>query len=117
MTHATRLLINRLLHAIPNTSVQFDDVTLSFTNKRYGIIGDNGSGKTTLLKLIAGFIKPHQGTIVCDGAMAYCPQHLESITPEVSILEILNIQEKWDALQRVQLGEIHDHDFELIGDD
>ena len=53
MTHAPRLLINRLSHAIPNTSVQFDDVTLSFTNQRYGIIGDNGSGKTTLLKLIA----------------------------------------------------------------
>ena len=117
MTHAPRLLINRLSYAIPNTSVQFDDVTLSFTNQRYGIIGDNGSGKTTLLKLIAGLIKPHQGTIVCDGTMAYCPQHLESITPEISILELLDIQEKWDALHRVQLGEIRDHDFELIGDD
>ena len=117
MTHAPRLLINRLSYAIPNTPVQFDDVTLSFTNKRYGIIGDNGSGKTTLLKLIAGLIKPHQGTIVCDGTMAYCPQHLESITPEISILELLDIQEKWDALHRVQLGEIRDHDFELIGDD
>ena len=117
MTHAPRLLINRLSYAIPNTPVQFDDVTLSFTNKRYGIIGDNGSGKTTLLKLIAGLIKPHQGTIVCDGTMAYCPQYLESITPEISILELLDIQEKWDALHRVQLGEIRDHDFELIGDD
>ncbi|MGZ8154242.1 MAG: ATP-binding cassette domain-containing protein, partial [Burkholderiales bacterium] len=30
-------------------------------------VGRNGAGKTTLLKSIAGFIKPHSGTIVADG--------------------------------------------------
>ncbi|MDP3706103.1 MAG: ATP-binding cassette domain-containing protein [Legionellaceae bacterium] len=70
MTHAPRLFINHLSYAIPNTSVQFDNVMLSFTNRRYGVIGDNGTGKTTLLKLIEGLLKPHQGTIVCDGTVA-----------------------------------------------
>ena len=117
MTHAPRLFINHLSYAIPNTPVQFDNIMLSFTNHRYGVIGDNGTGKTTLLKLIAGLLKPHQGTIVCDGTMAYCPQHLESFNPDASILEILGIHEKWDAFHRVQQGDIRDNDFELIGDD
>ncbi|MGN7382091.1 ABC transporter protein ATPase [Chlamydia abortus] len=32
-----------------------------------GVIGSNGSGKTTLCKLIAGIVKPDEGSIIVDG--------------------------------------------------
>jgi len=32
------------------------------------LVGPSGCGKTTLLKALAGFIKPSEGTILCDGA-------------------------------------------------
>ncbi|MCP4360873.1 MAG: ATP-binding cassette domain-containing protein [Chloroflexi bacterium] len=32
-----------------------------------GLLGPNGAGKTTALRMIAGLIKPRQGTVVVDG--------------------------------------------------
>ena len=39
------------------------------------VIGANGSGKSTLLKLIAGLIKPTDGKVEVDGAVAFVGQH------------------------------------------
>lgn len=35
-----------------------------------GLVGTNGSGKTTLLKLIAGIMKPTEGTVKTEGSIA-----------------------------------------------
>lgn len=116
MTHM-RLTLNHLSYAISNTAINFDDINLSFENRCYGIIGDNGTGKTTLLKLLANILKPSAGSILHNGTLAYCPQYVEETEQTYSVLQILNIQEKWQALQRLQQGEMLEHDLETIDDD
>ena len=37
------------------------------------LVGPSGCGKTTLLKALAGFIKPTEGTILCDGKPVRSP--------------------------------------------
>lgn len=40
-----------------------EDVSLSLTERRIGVIGANGSGKSTLLRLLNGLVEPSDGTV------------------------------------------------------
>jgi NitT/TauT family transport system ATP-binding protein len=45
-----------------------EDVTLDiYENEFVTIIGPSGCGKTTFLNILAGFIKPTQGKVFCEG--------------------------------------------------
>ncbi|WP_052474885.1 ATP-binding cassette domain-containing protein [Jeotgalibacillus soli] len=35
--------------------------------KVYGLLGSNGNEKSTLLKMVAGLVRPTEGTVLLDG--------------------------------------------------
>lgn len=51
-----------------NTILKDVSVTLE-SGKIYGFIGRNGSGKTMLFRVIAGFIKPSAGKMICNNQL------------------------------------------------
>ncbi len=51
--------------------IALDNINLSINKgETIGIIGENGSGKTTLLKLIAGILKPDEGSVKVHGRVS-----------------------------------------------
>lgn len=49
-----------------------DDVSLSLNSGEFiGLMGHTGSGKSTLIQMIAGIIKPTEGTIEIDGEVLH----------------------------------------------
>lgn len=51
--------------AFDNTVV-LEDINLTLTEQRIGIIGQNGGGKSTLTRLINGLGEPSEGTVTVD---------------------------------------------------
>ncbi len=49
------------------TFLAVDNVSLTISERRVGIIGANGSGKSTLARLINGLVDPTAGTVTVDG--------------------------------------------------
>ena len=61
------IVVNHVTKTIKNITV-IEDVSLTLTSGTiYGLRGVNGSGKTMLMRLIAGLIRPTEGTITIDG--------------------------------------------------
>lgn len=58
---------------LENATVRFDtrtvlnNVTLTLSEQRVGVIGDNGSGKSTFARLLNGLVVPDAGRVTVDG--------------------------------------------------
>jgi biotin transport system ATP-binding protein len=51
----------------PSRRVVLEEVTVSLTEHRIGVIGANGSGKSTFVRLLNGLVVPTEGTVTIDG--------------------------------------------------
>ncbi|GAA3870906.1 energy-coupling factor ABC transporter ATP-binding protein [Leifsonia kafniensis] len=60
------IAFDSISHAFGERRV-LQDVSLTLTEHRIGIVGANGSGKSTLVRLINGLITPQRGRVSVDG--------------------------------------------------
>lgn len=57
-------------HVLPDGRMLLDDVSFRVgEGTTAALVGPNGAGKTTLLRLLAGDIRPQEGTVAAVGGL------------------------------------------------
>ncbi|MEV6591812.1 ribosomal protection-like ABC-F family protein [Streptomyces acidicola] len=100
----------------PDDTPVFQDLSLTVSTGRTGLVAPNGSGKSTLLKLIAGELQPGAGSVSVVGTLGHLPQSLP-LTGELTVAEVLGVAAVIRAIDAVESGDVDEKHFTTIGDD
>ncbi|MCM2425279.1 ABC-F family ATP-binding cassette domain-containing protein [Streptomyces sp. RKAG337] len=107
---------SRLSFSWPDGTPVLDDFDFAAGPGRTGLIGLNGSGKSTLLRLIAGELRPAEGTVRVSGEIGYLPQNV-SLDTSVRVDTALGIDVTRAALHAIEGGDASEEHFAAVGDD
>ncbi|MFF5157348.1 ABC-F family ATP-binding cassette domain-containing protein [Streptomyces sp. NPDC000348] len=100
----------------PDGTTVLEGLDVAFGPGRTGLVGVNGSGKSTLLKLIAGELRPADGTVRVAGEVGYLPQNV-TLDTALRVDEALGIAGRRAALHAIEAGDVAEEHFETVGDD
>jgi len=116
VTHSLTLVsLNRVSYQFPNGETLFDAIDLRIDRTCTAIVGRNGIGKSILAALIAERLQPTAGTIERYGSIAYVAQSTDAIR-NTTVAQLSGLAPILDALARVNAGDAHAEDFDLIGE-
>jgi ATPase subunit of ABC transporter with duplicated ATPase domains len=116
ITPSTSVTCSALSFQWPDGTAVFDELSLGIGRGRTGLVGANGAGKSTLLRLLAGRLRPSQGSVTVGGSLAYLPQNT-TLDTTLRVDQALSIAERRTALRAIEAGDVSEEHFETIGDD
>lgn len=100
----------------PDGSTAMSGLEGTFPSGASGLVGRNGTGKSTLLKLIAGKLKPTEGSISVSSDVGYLAQNI-NLQDDATLADLLGAAETYRALKAVEAGSVDPGDFDAIGSD
>ena len=112
----TCIVVSGLSFSWPDDTPVFDRLSCTIPGGRTGLVAPNGAGKSTLLKLIAGELRPSEGSVTTEGLLGYLPQSLP-LTGELTVAEVMGAAPILRALAAVESGDVAEEHFTAIGTD
>jgi ATPase subunit of ABC transporter with duplicated ATPase domains len=110
------IVVSNLSFSWPDDTSVFEGLSFTVGAGRTGLVAPNGAGKSTLLRLIAGELRPAEGSVAVDGMVGYLPQGLP-LVPDLSVAEVLDVAPVISALNAIESGDVAEEHFTTIGDD
>ena len=110
------IVVSGLSFSWPDDTPVFDRLSVTIPGGRTGLVAPNGAGKSTLLKLIAGELRPSEGSVTTEGLLGYLPQSLP-LTGELTVAEVMGAAPILRALAAVESGDAAEEHFTAIGTD
>ena len=85
-----------------------DDVSFSVeAGDIHALVGENGAGKSTLIKIVAGALRPDQGSIRFDGVEARLHSPREAIEAGIRVIhQERQIAEELSVAENIMLGQL-----------
>jgi len=110
------IVVSNLSFSWPDDTPVFEGLSFTVGAGRTGLVAPNGAGKSTLLRLIAGELRPADGSVAVEGLVGYLPQTLP-LVGDLSVAEVLDVAPVISALNAIESGDVAEEHFTTIGDD
>jgi len=111
------LILQNIAYSHPDKDLLFNNINLNVNrHEKIALIGNNGSGKSTLLNLLAGIVKPAEGTVRSEAPVYLVPQIYGQFN-HYSVAQALGVDKKLTALQEILSGNMTESNLIEIDDD
>ncbi|OEF25728.1 ATP-binding cassette domain-containing protein [Vibrio rumoiensis] len=111
------IIISNLSYQLDNGTTLFNNLSVSLTEHRTGLVGRNGSGKSILASLFTKDLVLTQGEVVLNGKVAIYRQIPSNLLHEsTTIAEFLQVDGILSALDHIEQGSCDLKWFELVGE-
>jgi ATPase subunit of ABC transporter with duplicated ATPase domains len=82
--------VAHLTHVLPDGQLLLNDVSFRVgEGSKAALVGPNGAGKTTLLRMIAGDVKPVDGTVTTAGGLGVMRQFIGNLRDRSTVNDLL----------------------------
>ena len=111
------LILQNISYTHLNKKLLFDNINFIVNqHEKVALIGNNGSGKSTLLKIIAKEVELLEGQLLVKAKPYFVPQIYGQFN-HLTIAEVLQIDQKLNALQEILNGNVSEEIYTLLDDD
>ncbi len=100
----SQITLTQVSWSTPGGYKLFQNLDLSVSRERIGLVGRNGVGKSTLIKIISGELQPATGGVAVTGRLGVLQQKVQ-IASDETVADLFGAGQAIEILRRAEAGQ------------